>query len=353
MSTRQKNNMHIHLPPNFSAFDSIEHVIELARKEDIKVLGVTNYYYYDVYSEFKRLALANDITPLFGLEIIAQIDELARESVRINDPNNPGRMYICGKGITKYENPSARAEELLDIIRDADRERMKTMTRKLSAIFSEHSLETSFNDADMTRAVAERYGVSPDRIILQERHLARAFQEALFEKTAAGERIAVLNNVLGTQSQSAPDDAVKIQGEIRTYLMKSGKPAFVEENFVGFDEARELILEMGGIPCYPILADGASEICEYEADIDKLIENVKSLDINCVEFIPVRNQPEVLEEYARRMHEAGFAVVAGTEHNTLDLLPLEPKCVGGQEIPEHINDIFWEGACYVMERSNS
>ena len=40
-------------------------------------------------------------------------------------------------------------------------------------------------------------------------------------------------------------------------------------------------------------------------------------------------------------------MVAGTEHNTLDLLPIDPKCVGGVEVPEEIKDIFWEGACVV------
>ena len=33
--------------------------------------------------------------------------------------------------------------------------------------------------------------------------------------------------------------------------MKAGKPAFVTETFLRFDEARELILALGGIPCYP------------------------------------------------------------------------------------------------------
>lgn len=65
------------------------------------------------------------------------------------------------------------------------------------------------------------------------------------------------------------------------------------------------------------------------------------------EFIPIRNKPDVLVKYVKAMRDAGMVVVAGTEHNTLDLLPIEPKCVGGSEIPEEIKDIFWEGACVV------
>ena len=37
-------NSHIHLPPNFSAFQNIEEVISLARKEQLRYLGASNYY---------------------------------------------------------------------------------------------------------------------------------------------------------------------------------------------------------------------------------------------------------------------------------------------------------------------
>ena len=44
-------------------------------------------------------------------------------------------------------------------------------------------------------------------------------------------------------------------------LMKAGKPAFVEERFLSFEDAHRLIRELGGIPSYPPLADSASPIC--------------------------------------------------------------------------------------------
>ena len=64
-----------------------------------------------------------------------------------------------------------------------------------------------------------------------------------------------------------------------------------------------------------------------------------------VEFIPIRNQPDVLVEYVTAIRRAGIVVVAGTEHNTLDLLPIEPTCVNGQDIPKEVQDIFLEGVC--------
>ena len=42
----------------------------------------------------------------------------------------------------------------------------------------------------------------------------------------------------------------------------------------------------------------------------------------------------MLARYVRAMREAGLFVTAGTEHNTLDLLPIEPTCLDGAPIPD-------------------
>jgi hypothetical protein len=127
--------------------------------------------------------------------------------------------------------------------------------------------------------------------------------------------------------------------------MKAGRPAFVEETFLSFAEAYELILSLGAIPCYPTLADGTRPICEYEDSPEKLNDALRAGGIHMAEFIPVRNTPEVLERYVRAVRDAGIVVVAGTEHNTLDLLPIEPLCAGGRAISEELREVFWEGAC--------
>ena len=49
-------NSHIHLPPNFSAFNSVQQAIDLASQQSVGVLGVSNYYDYDVYGQFVELA---------------------------------------------------------------------------------------------------------------------------------------------------------------------------------------------------------------------------------------------------------------------------------------------------------
>jgi hypothetical protein len=129
--------------------------------------------------------------------------------------------------------------------------------------------------------------------------------------------------------------------------MKAGKPAFVPDTFVDFAHAFELILALRGIPCYPCLVDGASPITEYEASPAKLIADLKDRGIHAAEFIPARNSPANLSTYVHALRDAGLFVTAGTEHNTLDLIPIEPTCLGGESVPDDLQDIFWEGACVV------
>jgi hypothetical protein len=140
---------------------------------------------------------------------------------------------------------------------------------------------------------------------------------------------------------------VKIQNEIRAQLMKAGKPAYVTETFVNFEQANRLILELGGIPTYPTLADGTSPICPFEEPVEQLITNLRQRGFTAAEFIPIRNTPEVLSRYVKALRGAGLVVTAGTEHNTLDLLPIEPTCLKGAAVPDDVQEIFREGACVV------
>ena len=346
---RLKVNSHIHLPPNFSAFQTVAQAIELSSAQGIRVLGVSNYYDYDVYGDFAEGARKAGIFPLFGLEIICLIDELVKGGVKINDPGNPGKMYVCGKGITRFAPFSAEAERLLGIIRHNDATRIREVIRKLSEVLGHRGLPIPLTEAVVIDMVARRHGCPRGRIYLQERHVCQAFQEAIFAQVPAAERIEKLTRAFGLTSapKFGPDDAVKIQNEIRAQLMKSGKPAYVDETFVNFEQGLRLILELGGIPAYPTLADGTSPICPFEQPVEKLITDLKARGFECAEFIPIRNTPEVLSHYVLAMRAAGLVVTAGTEHNTLDLLPIEPACLKGAPVPPDVQEIFWEGACVV------
>ena len=341
---RFKSNCHIHIPPNFSAFSTVNEAVSKAAAENIQVLGAGNYYDYTVYADFAGFSREKGIYPLFGLEIICLLDHLLQKGIRVNDPANPGKFYICGKSITGFLKMSSRAKIILGKIRKSDSLRIREMSKRLGDVFEESGVNLRLTYDDIVEMIVQRHACSKNIVYLQERHIAQAYQKMLFERIKKTDRRSILENIFGTPSKN-PDNEVVVQNEIRTHLLKNGKPAFVPETFISFDEAYELIVELGGIPCYPVLADGASPVCEYEAQVDNLIEDLFSRRIYAVEFIPFRNKPEVLNKYVSAMREAGFLVTAGTEHNTLDMLPIEPQCAGGAQIPEKIKNIFCEGAC--------
>jgi hypothetical protein len=340
-------NAHIHLPPNFSAFESVEEAVRLAAEQSIGVLGVSNYYDYQVYGDFVRCARERRIFPLFGTEIICMDGALRDAGIKINDPGNPGKFYFCGKGITRFEEMTPEAARLLERIRRNDAARMARMVERVERVFAERGLSTGVDENAVVDMIVRRHGSDRNTVYLQERHVSQAFQEAMFEKVEPETRIERLDRVLGAETKAkGPEDHVAVQNDVRSHLMKAGKPAFVEETFISFDEAHRLVLELGGIPCYPTLADGASPICPFEQSPDELIAAIRARNIHAVEFIPVRNEIQVLRRYVTTMRQSGLAITAGTEHNTLDLIPLDPFCRDG-DMPDDVRAICWEGACVV------
>ncbi|HYK88694.1 MAG TPA: hypothetical protein VE398_07985 [Acidobacteriota bacterium] len=342
-----KANAHIHLPPNFSAFNSVRQAVELSAGQGLRVLGGSNYYDFSVYAELAAECRSHQIFPLFGLEVIALLDDMAAADILINDPGNPGKMYLCGKGIVRFNPMTRTARELMTRMRRSDSLRMRWMIRRMEEIFASCGAETGLTAESISSRIAQRSHAVKSTVCLQERHVAQAFQEALFELFPPEEREKRLTTIYGTRPKAHADDRVGTQNEIRSQLMKKGKRAFVPESFVDFSDACRLILELGGIPCYPTLADGTTPICAYEDPPEKLVDMLLANRVYCAEFIPIRNKPEVLERYVRSARTAGLVITAGTEHNTLDLIPMEPSCIGGTPVPDKIKEIFWEGACVV------
>jgi hypothetical protein len=64
-------------------------------------------------------------------------------------------------------------------------------------------------------------------------------------------------------------------------------------------------------------------------------------------LIPGRNRSEVVDRYVAELRGAGIVVMAGTEHNTRRMLPIEPMALGGEPLSDLSLEAFWEGTCVV------
>ncbi len=183
---RGKVNSHVHLPPNFSAFQTVVEASELASAQGVGVLGASNYYDFSVYGPFADKATSLGVFPLFGLEVVCLLEDLRQAGDRVNDPANPGKTYLCGKGITQFAPMNAAAAGLMGTVRSIDSDRIAAMIDKLNGVFARGGVETSLTEGSVKAAVVSRYGVPADTVYLQERHVAQAFQEALFVAVGPG-----------------------------------------------------------------------------------------------------------------------------------------------------------------------
>jgi hypothetical protein len=340
-------NTHVHLPPNFSAFQTVEDAVATAAAQGVRVIGASNFHDLGVYPRFGAAARAAGILPLYGFELISLLADAEAQGARVNDPDNPGRAYLCAKGIPKPDLPREDAQRLLASSRAMNEARTVRMVGRLRDHLARAGLATDLDAEVIARDVAHRAGVPREQVVLQERHVAEAFQAALFGQKAVAERVAVLERAYGGPPRSAPDDALAVQGEMRSRLMKAGRPAFEPESPVSFEAAMELVLGLDAIPCYPILADGAEPVCEFEAGPDALAQQLLSRGIHAAELIPIRNRPEVVDTYVAALRRAGVVMMAGTEHNTRARIALEPRCVDGSAPSAATRDIFREGTCIV------
>ncbi|MDO5727822.1 MAG: SDR family NAD(P)-dependent oxidoreductase, partial [Bowdeniella nasicola] len=121
---------------------------------------------------------------------------------------------------------------------------------------------------------------------------------------------------------------------------------FVPEVPLSFADAYQYILDMGGIPTYPILADGAAQMSPVEWPPASLADWLTKRNIHAVELIPNRNAGEIVDRYVRELDAAGFVVMAGTEHNTPDQIPLQPESSDGA-LSDRAREVFYAGACVV------
>jgi hypothetical protein len=341
----RETNGHIHTPYSFSAFRALDIAFQMAVKENIAVLGINDFYVADGYSAFHEGCLLNKIFPLFNIEFIGLLKEEQKNGIRINDPNNPGRIYFSGKGLDYPFRVGWNQKRQLRIVKKGSQDQIKAMIKKLNHLIELEKPDLKLSYTEIKKAYAHE--------LVRERHLAKALRElAITIYSSSEDQIHFLENLYGgKKSNAGMANSAALENEIRANLLKSGGAAFVEEDENSFLELRKIIkiiIKAGGIPCYPVLLDDASgRYTEYESDPEKLYNSLKKLGIECIELIPGRNDPFILKNFVEYFHNKGFIITFGTEHNTPEMLPLTVTTRGSKPLDESLKKIAWEGACVI------
>lgn len=338
-------NAHIHTPYSFSAFEDLEEPFRMAVREGVEVLGINDFTSVKGYDESFRLGLENHIFPLLNIEFIGLLKNEQKQGVLVNDPNNPGRTYFSGKGLRYPFVPPAGRETLLEDLVTRGNKQVRQMVEKVN--------KHCEKNAPGIRLSFDKIKEDLSRGLVRERHVAKAIRLAVASVyPEADKQTEVFTRLFGGKAPSShPDDPARLENEIRSRLLKKGGPGFIPEDpkaFLPVEEIRDYILAAGGIPCYPVLLDDPSgKITPFEYPKEKLAGTLKRMGIYAVEFIPGRNDCQVLEEYATYLYDGGFLVMFGTEHNTPEMIPLTVSCRHQVPLPEDLRRISYQSACVV------
>ena len=338
-------NGHIHTPFSFSAFDNIPQVFKMCNEENIKAIGINDFIVTDGYQSFHDNAVSSKAFPLFNIEFMGLLKEEQAKGIRINDPNNPGRTYFSGKGLDFPSNLDKATQQLLNEVKEESNKQTSQMVEKLNVFMKEINAPFSFSYEEVKEKYAED--------LVRERHIAKAVRMKVCETFSSDEdRIAWLSKIFsGKPVESQLDDISALENEIRGRLLKAGGPAFVPEDdsaFLELDKVKDIIIKMGGIPCYPVLLDDKNGDCtDFESDFEKLRDTLKAKNILSVELIPGRNDINILRKFVRIFHEDNFVITFGTEHNSPALIPLKVDTRGHIDLDDELKEISYQGACVI------
>ena len=338
-------NAHFHTPYSFSTFNSMTEIFSQAKKEGIDVLGITDFATVDGYDEFYRLALENRIFPLFNIEFMGLMPDEQKKGIRINDPNNPGRIYFCGKGLA-YPVRLKEAEMdvlygILEYSLEQTRQMVQLLNKHLKKIKSKFLLDFEKIRASLTKG------------LVRERHIAKALRiNILKHYKNKQDRQAFLKTLYnGKESETDSSLPGNLDNELRNILLKKGGVAFVEEDgaaFLSLTEIKNIILEARGIPCYPVLLDDTEgNYTDFEKDLNDLIKNLTKNRIYAVELIPGRNDFSVVKKFTEVFSDKGFLITYGTEHNTPVPAPLSVSCRGNVAFDKDLLATNYQSACII------
>ena len=343
-------NAHLHTPYSFSAFDGVSQALDMAAEEGVKVVGINDFYSMDGYREWSEECGKRHLFPLFNIEFISLNVEDQAAGVRVNDPNNPGRTYLSGKGLAYPVILKGREAEQLAAVKAESNAQVERMCAKLNAHLDAVGAGFNISFAEVRDTLT--------RGSIRERHLAKALRLAVDARPGCDNcKRALYEKIFGGKPlKSDPSDVAAVENEIRGNLLKAGGAAFVPEDpkaFLPMETVQRIIEAAGGIPTYPFLADDAKgNFTDFEGDLMKAADTLRKRGFRSVEFITTRNTTAVLERYAGYLQDEGFTVTFGSEHNTPALEPVKLRTRDAAELSAKLKEINWRGACTVAAHQN-
>ena len=308
MASLRPFNMHCHTFFSYNGYGySPTHIAALAAKLGWRAAGLVDFDVLDGVDEFLAACAKLRVPAVAGMETRVYFPELAE--AEINSPGEPGVAYHLGMNFRSSTVP-ARWQAFAADLKSKANGRTRQVVEKVNTVLSEIALD--FDAEAKKRTPAGN---------VTERHICSAYREMAESKFSGAELESFWTAKIGGYSA----DAVKLEGNIRSKLMKQGGVGYVApkpENFPTLQEMNAFIKGCGAVPTVAWL----NGLSAGEADPEALLELHVKYGAGAVTIIPDRNWRAADEEKAAKLTAAmdkflaacakfKLPVLAGTEMN--------------------------------------
>jgi len=249
-------DLHIHSTASDGSLTPAE-IIDHAQRLNLAAIAITDHD--SLYGS--KEALQSNIPPslkfLTGVEISAA-----------HPPFFPGSgsFHILGYGI-RLDNPALN--KALDRLREARKNRNPKIITRLNELGFKISLD------DVHQTVEQGQLARP--------HIAKAMVKKGFVESI--------------------DEAFDL-------FLGAGKPAYIDKDRIGCEEALKMIREAGGVP---VLAHPGLLNIDDECQLDELIQNLIKIGMRGIEVYYPEHSPEQIRRYTELAEKYGLLMSGGTD----------------------------------------
>ncbi len=316
-------NLHFHTFFSYNAHGwSPSRVAWEARKYGLEAAGKVDFDVLDGMEEFLEAAELLGLKAVAGLETRVFVKEYAAKV--INSPGEPGIAYFMAAGCYRRPDEASEGEARITLLSLAAtaRKRNEELMSRVNAYLDPVKLDYANDVLPLTPS-----GNATERHLLAayDRRAREVFPDEAALAGFWGEKLGASPE----QALALARDAVKLQEQIRSKLMKSGGVAYVKPDSGSFPTLESVIgmaKAIGAIPCATWL-DGTNA---GEEDMDEMFALLVSKGVAAANVIPDRNwniaDPDQkalklkrLDEMVQAARKHHLPLCVGTEMNKLGL----------------------------------
>jgi hypothetical protein len=333
---------HVHTPYSYSAFESIDELVRAAKNSGFAVLGINDGTTVEGFREFEACCRINRIYPLFNIEFPVWCDGDHPHSTNHHLSFSGKQCWLHGKALRYPASLNGDSRNLLASIWKTSQDRIWKMIDVINFAFDKKGLPLSLDYA----TIRSRYSKNS----VHNRHLAEALYDLITGYATAPDGAAGLFRELFEDATFNADGTDR--HDVLTAICKQLSVGSIfsainrqSEQPIHFLEAKQVILQTGGIPCFQCSFNDDDEWMKESEGPELLERLLAAKGIHAVEFIPGQTSLHLLRTFMQYLYEHDFCVTMGSGHSALNAASLTPVTSDGKVPDTGMLAMSYRGTC--------